>query len=449
MTTQVLTAMGTPRRVTQSIALGGPGATGPRANPVLLGSQCESDPFKLRLKAEVNSTLKQQVSINDQEIFGRFYDMVKCFIENLQEGWAGDKEIFTGSFNDMKGYLLGKLMTLPRSLIVDSTESDANKWGLINYMKNEGILDRCKEILGENITPLKQLAEQLRSKGERVANSSMTDSGILGEDLRKLNFPDTQKEIRYVDFGTGPGFNPSEFARIYCGSRPIYTVGIDIEDSWDLKGFRPQPHETNNATFDGVQIYRPEYNEDITAALNRTKHFADGNKVDLISFRHVLHHIPTDKLEPTLQSLHQVMSPDSYLWINEHDCQSTEDKSFLVVLHMIFDKLMNGEMSTGWFRGVYEDADRGEDSTWIKIMERNGFERMSVDVIKDSLYLEWQGIFRKKKEESSGSSEAQGCVFRVAADNNVHHFDLGRSILGLFEYLKRESKDLMNVNLIE
>lgn len=61
------------------------------------------------------------------------------------------------------------------------------------------------------------------------------------------------------------------------------------------------------------------------------------NSVDLVSLFIGLHHIPEEKLEPFLRSIHRILRPNGTFLLMDHDAKTVEMKSFLSLVHSIFN----------------------------------------------------------------------------------------------------------------
>lgn len=61
------------------------------------------------------------------------------------------------------------------------------------------------------------------------------------------------------------------------------------------------------------------------------------NSVDLVSLFIGLHHIPEEKLQPFIRSIHRILRPGGSLILMDHDASTNEQKAFLSLVHSIFN----------------------------------------------------------------------------------------------------------------
>lgn len=61
------------------------------------------------------------------------------------------------------------------------------------------------------------------------------------------------------------------------------------------------------------------------------------SSVDLVSLFIGLHHIPDEKLQPFIRSIHRILRPGGTLILMDHDAATKEQKAFLSLVHSIFN----------------------------------------------------------------------------------------------------------------
>ena len=96
----------------------------------------------------------------------------------------------------------------------------------------------------------------------------------------------------------------------------------------------------------------------------------DKSSLELVISPNGLHHIPPDKVQKFVQSIHDVLKPEGSFILREHDIKNKELESLVHVVQSVFNA------ATGVPVQAEMDGIRSYRnlSSWIKLLENNGFK---------------------------------------------------------------------------
>lgn len=144
-----------------------------------------------------------------------------------------------------------------------------------------------------------------------------------GEQVK--NITDPESRVRgYLEIGS-PGRYVRTLAPIISLSSPIYAMNSSPPSFLSRLevGF---PFTFPYDQFLPLNDYDPIRPEDIP-----------DESVDLVSLFIGLHHIPTEKLVPFLQSIHRILRPGGTFLLRDHDANTEEMKKLVTVVHAVFN----------------------------------------------------------------------------------------------------------------
>lgn len=97
----------------------------------------------------------------------------------------------------------------------------------------------------------------------------------------------------------------------------------------------------------------------------------ESNSLDLVICTIGLHHIPTEKLQPFIESIHRSLKPGGVFILREHDCTTPYMESLVFAAHSVFNSIVG---PVGVLDEVNEYRNFRSLDYWVNLIESNGFE---------------------------------------------------------------------------
>jgi ubiquinone/menaquinone biosynthesis C-methylase UbiE len=93
--------------------------------------------------------------------------------------------------------------------------------------------------------------------------------------------------------------------------------------------------------------------------------------IDLVICFIGLHHIPLEKIDAFIASIHRVLRPGGVFLLRDHDCKDAQMESIISSAHSIFNIIMNQD-SLATEQAEFRNFQKL--NYWIELLEKNGFE---------------------------------------------------------------------------
>lgn len=124
--------------------------------------------------------------------------------------------------------------------------------------------------------------------------------------------------------------------------------------------------------------------------------------VDLIGCLGGLHHIPTDRIEPFIDSLHCKLRPGGVILLREHDIAGQDPANHLDIRTIagMVHTFVNAANGVSWEEEKREVREFDSEEAWTDLMKRHGFQRISSKslILKDDPTGNAMFAFIKKPE---------------------------------------------------
>lgn len=130
------------------------------------------------------------------------------------------------------------------------------------------------------------------------------------------------------------------------------------------------------------------------------------NSVDLIGCFGGLHHIPSERVDGFVKSLHSKLRPGGVILLREHNASNDNLKAIAAVVHTF----VNAADGVKWEVEKKEVREFKSEQEWTQLMEKHGFKRISPDslVLKDDPTENALFAFVKKPTTLSDLKQAIG-----------------------------------------
>ena len=126
--------------------------------------------------------------------------------------------------------------------------------------------------------------------------------------------------------------------------------------------------------------------------------------VDLINVLGGLHHVPKERVEPFVQSLHRVVRPGAVVLLRDHDAGDENIKAIASAVHTF----VNATAKVDWSEESSEIREFQSLDFYSDIMARNGFTRISPDalILKDDPTKNAMAVFVRQPKTNEELEEA-------------------------------------------
>ncbi|MCB1066853.1 MAG: FAD-binding protein [Simkania sp.] len=229
-----------------------------------------------------------------------------------------------------------KFMALVDDILTDSSVNDEDVYRILQQRLSEGSFSFLK-------------------KNKQALKSLSTLKEDLSDQMLKLM---GKKTLRgYVEIGY-PGRLCRPLKKKLDLKGPIYVIneGEQLADYVE-SGF-PRPYNR----FVYLNEYEPILHQDIPT-----------ESVDLVAMYIGLHHIPENKLESFVRSIHRILRPGGSFVLMDHDALSSKHKEMLFVIHSIFNVGTNVPLD----EELREFRNFQSLANWESLLEKCGFARDS------------------------------------------------------------------------
>lgn len=95
------------------------------------------------------------------------------------------------------------------------------------------------------------------------------------------------------------------------------------------------------------------------------------NSVDLVSLVIGLHHIPPEKLEPFIRSIHRILKPGGFFILRDHDAKDDNTKAIVQAAHTVYNLVA---VKASLDEEISEYRNFQPLSYWIRLLSEAGFQ---------------------------------------------------------------------------